>query len=78
MIPFGGGGSMNSRVSRTDSDGAVRERALSNANDTKVVLFFIKAGLVPAIHIFLTAKPVKTWMAGPSPAMTNEKLISSG
>jgi hypothetical protein len=26
-------------------------------------------GLVPGIHVFLVA--AKTWMAGPSPAMTN-------
>jgi hypothetical protein len=28
-------------------------------------------GLVPGIHVFL-AQPVKTWMAGTSPAMTGK------
>jgi hypothetical protein len=29
-------------------------------------------GLVPGIHVFITAATVKTWMAGTSPAMTEE------
>ena len=32
----------------------------------------VMAGLVPAIHVFLTCIGHKTWMAGPSPAMTVE------
>jgi hypothetical protein len=33
-------------------------------------------GLVPGIHVFLTSAPqAKTWMAGTSPAMTNERVF---
>jgi hypothetical protein len=31
------------------------------------------AGLVPAIHVFLAANAVKTWMPGTRPGMTNSK-----
>jgi hypothetical protein len=30
-------------------------------------------GLVPGIHVFAAMQLRKTWMAGTSPAMTNEK-----
>jgi glycolate oxidase FAD binding subunit len=33
-------------------------------------------GLVPGIHVFFGAWPKKTWMAGTSPAMTNEKAAA--
>jgi hypothetical protein len=29
-------------------------------------------GLVPGIHVFITTPIVKTWMAGTSPAMTED------
>jgi hypothetical protein len=33
----------------------------------------VMPGLVPGIHVFSAAcTPMKTWMAGSSPAMTNE------
>jgi hypothetical protein len=35
-----------------------------------VALFRIMLGLVPGIHGFV--QPIKTWMAGSSPAMTNQ------
>ncbi len=31
----------------------------------------VMAGLVPAIHALLAARPQKTWMAGTRPAMTH-------
>jgi hypothetical protein len=31
------------------------------------------AGLVPAIHVFSVAIPVKAWMPGTSPGMTSSK-----
>jgi hypothetical protein len=38
----------------------------------------VMAGLVPAIHVFLCCHAVKTWMAGTSPAMTeNESYFLS-
>jgi hypothetical protein len=30
-------------------------------------------GLVPGIHVLLLRYPNKTWMAGTSPALTNER-----
>jgi hypothetical protein len=33
----------------------------------------VMPGLVPGIHVFLSCED-KTWMAGTSPAMTNEAL----
>ena len=33
------------------------------------------AGLVPAIHVFLAAKPFKTWMPGTSPGTTNSGIV---
>jgi hypothetical protein len=32
--------------------------------------FLVVAGLVPAIHVFLVRKTVKTWMPGTRPGMT--------
>jgi hypothetical protein len=32
--------------------------------------FCVMAGLVPAIHVFLSREAVKRWMPGPSPGMT--------
>jgi hypothetical protein len=32
--------------------------------------FFVMAGLVPAIHVFLDLSAAKTWMPGTSPGMT--------
>jgi hypothetical protein len=32
----------------------------------------VMPGLVPGIHAFLVARAAKAWMAGTSPAMTNE------
>jgi len=34
-------------------------------------------GLVPGIHVFAASKKEKTWMAGTSPAMTEELFILS-
>jgi hypothetical protein len=33
----------------------------------------VMPGLVPGIHVFLSARHSKTWMAGTSPAMTVKK-----
>ena len=33
--------------------------------------FFVMAGLVPAIHVFLCFAAAKTWMPGTSPGMTS-------
>jgi hypothetical protein len=33
--------------------------------------FFVMAGLVPAIHVFLCIAAAKTWMPGTSPGMTS-------
>ena len=35
------------------------------------IRFFVMAGLVPAIHVFLAATLVKSWMPGTSPGMTS-------
>jgi hypothetical protein len=34
--------------------------------------FFVMSGLVPGIHVLATGTVAKTWMAGTSPAMTDE------
>jgi len=36
------------------------------------------AGLVPAIHVFLRCKAVKTWMPGTRPGMTKEIGTNAG
>jgi hypothetical protein len=33
--------------------------------------FFVMAGVVPAIHVFLVAVTMTTWMPGTSPGMTS-------
>jgi hypothetical protein len=33
----------------------------------------VMPGLVPGIHVFTVSRQVKTWMAGSSPAMTNNE-----
>jgi len=37
--------------------------------ESRVLMNFVMAGLVPAIHVFLDAA-AKTWMPGTSPGMT--------
>jgi hypothetical protein len=35
-----------------------------------MIRFFVMAGLVPAIHVFLGLSAAKTWMPGTRPGMT--------
>jgi hypothetical protein len=44
-------------------------QALSNC--LKMILFFVMAGLDPAIHVFLAVARDRTWMPGTSPGMTS-------
>jgi hypothetical protein len=37
----------------------------------KGLSLFVMAGLVPAIHVFLTQKEAKTWMPGTRPGRTS-------
>jgi hypothetical protein len=37
--------------------------------------YFVMPGLVPGIHVFAAVLCLKTWMAGTSPAMTEDILL---
>jgi hypothetical protein len=39
-----------------------------------IMLEFVMAGLVPAIHVFTPFRRSKTWMPGTSPGMTVQKI----
>jgi hypothetical protein len=38
---------------------------------------FVMPGLVPGIHVFAELKRAETWMAGTSPAMTENELSNA-
>jgi hypothetical protein len=55
------------RSSKDLTETASSFQALSN--HTEMILFFVMAGLVPAIHVFL-AEALKLWMPGTTQGMT--------
>ena len=56
-------------VSEYDRKCSQRFRAFPN--NLKMIRLSVMAGLVSAIHVFLAATLVKTWMPGTSPGMTS-------
>ena len=50
--------------------GLKKHPAFSGSNRLKMIRFFVMAGLVPAIHVFLGLSAAKTWMPGTRPGMT--------
>jgi hypothetical protein len=51
----------------------MQPKFLGLSNSLKTIRFFVMAGLVPAIHVFLGLNEGKTWMPGTRPGMTNSR-----
>jgi len=43
---------------------------------TPAPFFSVMAGLVPAIHVFLAARLMKTWMPGTRPGLTKASVLA--
>jgi hypothetical protein len=47
------------------------QKMISVSTRLKMTRFYVMAGLVPAIQVFLDLNATKTWMPGTRPGMTN-------